>query len=74
VEDWESGQYPAPVVTQSGYLTADLNLSQRLFASKQYGGLTVRGGILNLFNQDYVSVKGYPMPGRSFYLGLRYDY
>ena len=74
VEDWESGLYPAPVVTQSSYLTADLTLAQRLYASKNYGGLTIRGGILNLFNQDYVSLKGYPMPGRSFFIGLRYDY
>ena len=74
VEDYESGLYPAPVVTQSGYLTADLTLAQRFFASKNYGGLTIRGGILNMFNQDYVSVKGYPMPGRSFFIGLRYDY
>jgi vitamin B12 transporter len=74
VEDWESGAYPTPIVTLSGYVTADLTLSQRLFASMQYGGLTIKGGILNLFNQEYATVKGYPMPGRSFYLGLRYDY
>ena len=28
----------------------------------------------NLFDEDYHYAKGYPMPGRSFYLGMRYDF
>lgn len=74
VEDWESGLWPAPEVTLDGYTVTDLSLTKRLASFNQWGRLKVNGQIRNLFDESYQSVKGYPMPGRSFFLGLRYEY
>ena len=36
--------------------------------------MTLDTGINNLFDKEYEYVKGYPMPGRNFYVGIRYNY
>jgi len=36
--------------------------------------VTLIGEIQNLFGKDYEYVQGYPMPGRMFFLGMRYDF
>ena len=74
VNDWESGLYPAPEVTLSNSTVADLVGSWRFFESETAGGFTLRGEVRNLFDEEYAYVKGYPMPGRNFYVGLRWDY
>lgn len=75
VEDWENQVWPDPVkeVTLGSSTVASLTVSKTLLSSDQWGKLTLKGDITNLFNEDYAYVKGYPMPGRSFFLGLRYD-
>jgi vitamin B12 transporter len=73
-EDWESGLYPAPEVTLGGFTVANLTILKRLVSWERYGDLTLKTEISNLFNKDYQYIKGYPMPGRSFFVGLRYDY
>ncbi len=73
VDDWESGISPPPVRKKGGFTVANLTVSNRILDFKKYGGLTLRGEIQNLFDKDYEYLKGYPMPGRSFFLGLRYD-
>lgn len=74
VDDWESGLWPAPVVKIGGFTVANLSVGKKLVAIGNYGSFSVRGEIRNLFDKDYQYVKGYPMPGRSFYLGIRYDF
>ena len=74
VDDWESGVYPVPVITKGGFTVADLSLSYKIFEKKKYGTLTVKGDVRNLFDKDYAYVKGYPMPGRTFYGSLRYEF
>ncbi len=73
VQDWESG-WSAPVVRKGGFTVADLTMSKKVVDTDKYGDLTVRGEIMNLFDKEYSYVKGYPMPGRTFQLGLRYDF
>jgi len=72
VEDWEN--YPAEVVECGGFTVANLTVSKNIFDFNDYGGVTLRGEILNIFDKDYAYIKGYPMPGRSFFVGMRYDY
>jgi vitamin B12 transporter len=43
-------------------------------AWKAWQKLAVTGRVLNLFDQDYQEVVGYPAPGRRFMVGLRWDY
>ncbi len=74
VDDWESGLYPVPVVTKGGFTVADLSLAYKIFENKKYGSLTIKGDVRNLFDKDYAYVKGYPMPGRTFYGSLRYEF
>lgn len=75
VEDWENQVWPndPEIITLGSATVASLTISKTLLASDRWGSLTLKGDITNLFNQDYAYINGYPMPGRSFYLGLRYD-
>ena len=74
VEDWESGLWPAPEISMDGFTLVDLTADYRLFETENYGGITWRTEIRNLFDEEYAYVKGYPMPGINFYMGLRWDY
>jgi vitamin B12 transporter len=74
VEDWESGAFPTPEVTLPGYTMADLTITKQIVSFSDYGNLTLRGEINNLFDENYQTVKGYPMPGRQFFIGLKYQY
>lgn len=77
VDDWENsggmGAAP-PVIERGGYTVANLSLDKKLVSDEKYGTWTIQGEIRNLLDKDYEHVKGYPMPGRAFFLGLRYDY
>jgi vitamin B12 transporter len=73
-ENWNFFVDPQPeVVTLDSATVASLTITKTLLSSDRYGKLSLKGDITNLFNADYDYVKGYPMPGRSYYLGLRYD-
>jgi vitamin B12 transporter len=74
-EDWENQVWPndPEVITLSSSTVASLTVTKTLLSSERWGMLSLKGDITNLFNADYAYVKGYPMPGRSYYLGLRYD-
>lgn len=74
VQDWEAGVYPVPLVEMDSFTVADMVASYRFLKSKQYGNWTVRGEIRNIFDEDYAYVPGNPMPGRSFFAGLRGEY
>ncbi len=74
IKDYESGIYPYPVIETGGFTVANLTISKRIFDFNEYGGITLRGEVQNLFDKDYEYAQGYPMPGRSFFLGLRYDF
>ncbi|WP_022668589.1 TonB-dependent receptor plug domain-containing protein [Desulfospira joergensenii] len=53
---------------------ADWSISKRLFSFEKYGEVALKGEIVNLFDEDYALVQGYPSPGRTFYLGVKYTY
>ncbi|MCP3890492.1 MAG: TonB-dependent receptor, partial [Desulfobulbaceae bacterium] len=74
VHDYESGAYPTPEYELDSIFVADLTAGWKFLEHAQYGSFTVRGEVQNLFDENYSFAKGYPMPGISFYLGLRWDY
>jgi vitamin B12 transporter len=74
VQDWQSGLYPAPVVSLDSSTVTDLTGSWRFFHNDSLGAFTLRGEVRNLFDEDYAYVMGYPLPGRSLYAGLRWEY
>lgn len=73
-EDWESGAFNPPIIEMGGFTVADLTVVKRLADLEDYGAFTLKGEITNLFDTDYDHVKGYPMPGRAFFLTLMYTY
>ncbi len=58
---------------QKQYTVMNLSVSKRIMLNKA-GGVTVKGEVKNISDADYDSVYGYPMPGRTFYMSLRYDF
>ncbi len=74
VQDWQSELYPAPVVELSSSTVTDLAASWRFYQNDSTGSFTLRGEVRNLLDEDYAYVMGYPMPGRSFFASLRWDY
>ncbi len=71
VDDWEDTY---TVVELDSFVVTDLMLSYRFLRSEKVGDFTVRGELRNLFDEDYAYVKGYPMAGRSVYVGLKWEY
>lgn len=71
VTDYENGTYAD--VRLGSATVANLSISKILVESEKWGVLSLKTDVLNLFNTDYQYVQGYPMPGRSFFVGLRYD-
>jgi vitamin B12 transporter len=72
VTDYESG-FPSDVKLKSSTV-ASLTVRKQLFESQKASQLSLMGEINNLFDKQYEYNKGYPMPGRSFYVGLNYRY
>jgi vitamin B12 transporter len=60
--------------TLAAYTVADLTVSKELFSFDRFGRVVLKGDVSNLFNKDYAVVQGYPSPGRTFYVGLKYEY
>jgi vitamin B12 transporter len=75
VGEYESSYpYNYTVVELDSFVVTDLSLSYRFLRSEKYGDYTIRGELRNLFDEDYAYVKGYPMPGRSVWAGLKWEW
>lgn len=60
--------------TLDGYTVADLTVSKTLFSFQKYGDVSIKADIRNLFDEAYAVIQGYPSPGRTFFVGLKYVY
>ena len=68
VESGRLGQNDAGRVDElDGFTTLDLKASHNLLPS-----LSLEAGLSNLFDASYVLTEGYPEPGRSLFVNLRY--
>lgn len=74
VEDWESDAYPTPVVELDASTVTNLTASWRFYEDDHLGTFTLCGEINNFFDEEYAYVKGYPLPGQSFFASLRWNY
>jgi len=72
ITDYENGTYE--IITKGGFTVANFTISKKILDFDKYGGVTLKGEILNIFDKDYEYIQGYPMPGRNFFIGMRYDY
>jgi len=71
---WANPSYQPPYKRIGGETIVDLFATQTLHKWEGAGTLSLKGEIRNLFNAKHEMVIDYRMPGRSFWLGLRYDY
>jgi vitamin B12 transporter len=62
------------VVEKGGFTVANLTVQKRLLGFSSYGDLSLRGEVNNLLDKNYAYVEGYPMPGRSYFVGVKYRY
>ncbi|UZJ40153.1 TonB-dependent receptor [Prosthecochloris sp. SCSIO W1101] len=61
-------------MTKGSFCVANLSLAKRIpVGNSKTSSVTVKGSVENLFDRNYEYVLGYPMPGRTFTLGLRFD-
>jgi vitamin B12 transporter len=74
VEDWQSEASPRPMVELDASTVADLTAAWSFYEDPVYGAFSLRGEARNLLDEDYAYVKGYPLPGRSFFASLRWEY
>ncbi|MEH0019518.1 MAG: TonB-dependent receptor [Desulfobacter sp.] len=66
--------FPYEEVEKDGGTAVDLTLIHTLVTTAQYGSLSVKGEILNIFDENIEYVLDYPQAGRTFFIGLRWDY
>jgi vitamin B12 transporter len=74
IDDWVSGIFPAPAADKGGFTVVNFTIDKEILDFDKYGKFTLKGQVQNLLNHSYSYQYGYPMPGRTFFLGLRYDY
>lgn len=73
--DWNSNSKTyGDTVEIGGRTIVDFFISQTLHEWNDAGKLSLKAELRNITDDKYAMIKDYPMPGRSFYLGLRYDY
>lgn len=69
-----SASYPYPEVHTGNKLIGDFFISKTLYEDVDKGKLSIKGEIRNFTNENYAYRYDYPMPGRSYYAGIRYDF
>ena len=63
------------IITEVGQATVwDLNLAKRLYRSDDYGDVSVKVALKNIFDKKYATNDDQWMPGASAYVGLAWDY
>ncbi len=70
IEDWESAG--GADAKSKGFSIANLKVSKEIEAFGKYGSLLITGEVNNITNKEYEFVKGYPMPGRNYVVGLAF--
>ncbi len=71
---YDNMTYTPSYIEMGGDTLVDLFVTKTLYEWDDWGKLSVKGEIRNMFDHNYAHGYGYPMPGRSFYLGLKYEY
>jgi len=74
IDYYDPNTFEQTRMEKGGFTVADLTIQKRILEFNTYGDLSLRGEVRNLFDKDYAYVKGYPMPGRSFVLGMEYTF
>lgn len=75
VRDWElNSPTNGQIVRIGGKTTVDAFLTQRVWENEKVGTFSLQASVRNIFNEKYALQKGYPMPGRSVYVGVKWEF
>lgn len=69
-----SADYPYPEVRTGDKLIGDFFISKTVYEKEDWGKLSIKFEARNFTNENYAYRYDYPMPGRSFHVGVRYDF
>ncbi len=72
IYDYQYGTYAK--IEKDEFTVANLSISKKIIDYSDYGSMTLKGEIQNLFDRNYEYVQGYPMPGRVFFISLMYEF
>ena len=73
-EKYNDAFYASQTLRTGGETTADLHITKTIWERRDGGRLNVKASLMNIFDKNYMAYYGYPQPGRTFYVGLRYEY
>ncbi|MDR2694878.1 MAG: TonB-dependent receptor, partial [Deltaproteobacteria bacterium] len=71
---YDSAAWTSDMKRAGGETVVDFFAAQTLHKWEDAGKLSLKGEVRNLTNVKHEAFANYPLPGRSFWLGLRYDY
>jgi iron complex outermembrane receptor protein len=66
---WNSQRYSS----SDGKLVAGAFAVDDIGAQASFRGITLSGGVNNIFDENYCLLEGYPEPGRNFFTKMSYD-
>lgn len=66
--------YSTEKIRSGGKTIGDFFISKTILDFEDGGKLSLKGEVRNFTNENYSYIADYPMPGRSFYVGVRYDF
>lgn len=69
-----NSSYPYREVRTGNKTVGDFFISKTICDFEEGGKLSLKGEVRNFTNENYAYRYDYPMPGRSFYIGIRYDF
>ena len=72
IYDYQYGTWAK--IEKDEFTVANLSISKKIIDYSDYGSMTLKGEIQNLFDRNYEYVQGYPMPGRVFFISLVYEF
>ncbi|MBN2332173.1 MAG: TonB-dependent receptor [Deltaproteobacteria bacterium] len=73
MQDWNV--YPVAVVEKGGFTVASFTVGKHFSLPSSYvKGLELTAAIDNLFDRNYSFINGYPMAGRSYKAGVRFNF
>jgi vitamin B12 transporter len=71
---YDSATYDSELKKVGGETVVDIFATKTVHKWEGTGTLSLKGEIRNIGNSKHEGFTNYPLPGRSFWLGLRYDY
>lgn len=66
--------YPYKKIRTGGKTVGDFFISKTIYDFEDGGKFTLKAEVRNFTNENYAYRHDYPLPGRSFYIGVRYDF